>query len=64
MLCRSKVPGWREQLIGLGDRLMQSDEVPAAHALFLVAGLQADLPTTKEARLVLPGVDHRKPEHK
>ena len=43
---------------------MESDEVPAAHALFLMAGMQAELPTTKGARLVLPGVDHRKLAHR
>lgn len=60
----AKVAGWAEQLTGLGDRLSETDEVPAAHALFLVAGRQVELPTTKGARLVLPGVDHRNPAHR
>lgn len=56
--------GWIEQLIALGDRLVDSGEVAAAHALFLVAGVQIDLPNAKGARLVLPGVDHRNPMHR
>ncbi|CAM9346739.1 unnamed protein product, partial [Scytosiphon promiscuus] len=60
----NKVPGWIEQLTGLGDRLLESNDVPAAHALFLVAGMQVELPTTKGSKLVLPGVDHRKPAHR
>ncbi|CAN0495070.1 unnamed protein product, partial [Ectocarpus sp. 12 AP-2014] len=60
----NKVAGWVEQLTGLGDRLFESDNVAAAHAMFLVAGMQVDLPTTKGARLILPGVDHRKPAHR
>lgn len=59
-----KVPGWIEQLTGLGDRLFESKDVPAAHALFLVAGMQVELPTTKGSKFVLPGVDHRSPAHR
>ncbi|CAM9622765.1 unnamed protein product, partial [Laminaria digitata] len=59
-----KAQGWAEQLTALGDRLFDSDNIPAAHALFLVAGIQVELPTTKGARIVLPGVDHRKPFHR
>ena len=64
LLIRAKAQGWAEQLTGLGDRLFDSDNVPAAHALLLVAGIEVDLPTTKGARIVLPGVDHRKPAHR
>lgn len=59
-----KVPGWAEQLMGLGDRLFESDDVPAAHAMFLAAGMQVQLPTTKGARLILPGVDHKNAAHR
>lgn len=59
-----QVPGWAEQLVGLGDRLFESDHVPAAHAMFLVAGVQVELPTTKGARLILPGVDHKQAAHR
>ena len=60
----SQVPGWTEQVVALGDRLFESDNVPAAHAMFLVAGMQVELPTTKGARLILPGVDHKKAAHR
>lgn len=43
---------------------MESGNVPAAHAMFLVAGIQVELPTTKGARLILPGVDHKKAAHR
>ncbi|CAM9982334.1 unnamed protein product, partial [Hapterophycus canaliculatus] len=51
-------------LTGLGDRLLESNDAPAAHALFLVAGMQVELPTTRGSKLVLPGVDHREPAHR
>lgn len=64
LLTYAKAIGWSDQLIGIGDRLRESEKVPAAHALFLMAGLVVELPTSKGARVVLPGVDYEQDPHR
>jgi hypothetical protein len=55
---------WASRLVEMGDQLSQGKDqcsIQAAHALYLMAGLQPQKPS-KVSRLVLPGVNFSDPE--
>ena len=57
-IINNRTTGWERIILALGDRLLQINEVCAAHFCYMVCGLSMTDPSHRLARLCLLGSDH------
>ena len=54
----NQTSGWQQTVLSLGDKLLQLDQVHAAHVCYLVSFCHFGPPSNVATRLVLLGCDH------
>jgi len=57
-IINNRTAGWERIILSLGDRLLQIDEVCAAHFCYMVCGCSMTDPSHRLARFCLLGSDH------